>query len=289
MCSELGVIHPQQGMARGHLGLRGDDMQRRLQAVGEGLGQVVSADLGFPDTKQRVADLVTGFGVAVSASRLMERQGTSVEGARVLVEGFGRVGGSAALYLTRWGAQIVGIVDLHNALISEDGLGAAEVEELLRRRTSNRLPLGGAREGATAARERFHSVPADICVCAASSGTVDGPTMDRLADQGVRAIISGANRPFASAFPGDTSIDHEADERFAVVADIIANCGTAHAFAYQIQRDEPATPGDVFDSVEVTISSALDEAVTRAGSTERGLLGAALESTLERTVTVAAT
>jgi glutamate dehydrogenase (NAD(P)+) len=286
LCNELGVMHPQQGMARGHLGLRGEDMRRRLHAVGEGLGQVVSKELGFPDTRQRLADLVTGFGVAVSASRLLERQGASLEGARVLVEGFGRVGGAAALYLTRWGARVVGIIDIHNALVSQDGLGADEVEDLLRQRTTNRLPLGGSAEGAGTSREQFHSVPADICVCAASSGTVDGPAMDRLADQGVRAIISGANRPFASSFPGDTSIDREADDRFAVAADIIANCGTAHAFAYQIELDEPATPAEVFDSVEVTISGALDEAIARAGSTERGLLGAALECTLQRTVTV---
>ncbi len=282
LCSELGVLHPQQGLARGHLGLTGEAMGVRLDAVRQGLGQVVDQELGLPDTRQRVADLITGFGVAVSASRLLERQGGSLEGARVLLEGFGRVGGSAALYLTRWGARVVGIIDIRNALVSQDGLGADEIEELLRQRTTNRLPPGLLAADKEAAREQFHSVPADICVCAASSGTVDGPAMDRLADQGVQAIISGANRPFASSFPGDTSIDHEADERFAVVADIIANCGTAHAFAYQIELDDPATPAEVFDSVEVTISGALDEAVTRAGSAERGLLGAALESTLER-------
>lgn len=282
LCAEMDLLHPQQGLARGHLGLEGEDLSRRLDAVRQGLGQVVGEELGMPEEKLRLADLVTGFSVATSAVRLMEHRGRSLNGLRVLLEGFGRVGGATALYLARWGARLVGISDVRNVLISEEGLAAPQIEKLLRSRTSNRLPMNQSKQEAAAAMSRYREIPADLFVCAAASGTVDGPVMDRLDAQGVQVIISGANRPFHSAFPGDTSVDHEADDRFAVAADVIANCGTAHAFAYQIGRDEPAGAAEIFDSVEMTVCSTLDRAVTLAGSAERGLLAAALEETLSR-------
>ncbi len=283
LCKELGLLHPQQGLARGHLGLEGAELARRLHAVGQGLGQVVGPELGFPEHDHRLADLVTGFSVAATTAALMEHQNRSLKDVRILLEGFGRVGGSAALYLSRWGARFAGIVDMKSAITADDGLGVEEIENLMRRRTTNRLPFEQSKEVTRAERARFEEIPADVFICAASSGTVDGPKMDRLDAQGVQSIISGANRPFVSSFPGDTSVDHEADDRFAVAADVIANCGTAHAFAYQLERNEPAVTSELFESIEMTVTSALKEAVVLAGSAERGLLAAALEGTLART------
>lgn len=304
ICSEIGLHHPQQGLAHGHFGLRDEDLARRLAAVREGLGQLVDGNLGLPGLALPVADLVTGFSVAIAARRLLERQGRSLEGARVLLEGFGRVGGAAALYLSRWGARLVGIVDDRNALVSEAGLDESGVVDLLRRRTGNRLPErrndawdGGwdpARDdvedeppgrGSEDPRGRFATIPADLCVCAAASGTITSAVLDRLEAQGVDSIICGANHPFDAAFPGDTALERDADGRFAVVADFIANCGTAHAFAVQIQRDDPVAPAEIFDSIEMTVCKALDEAIAGAGNPRRGLLAAAIDAALERCAT----
>jgi glutamate dehydrogenase (NAD(P)+) len=284
LCSEIGLHHPQQGLARGHFGLRDDDLARRLAAVRDGLGQLVAGELGVPGLRLRAADLVTGFSVAIAARRLLERQGGSLNDVRVLLEGFGRVGGAAALYLSRWGARIVGIIDDRNGLTSEEGLDEPAVVDLLRRRVGNRLPEGEGNGGGEA-RERFGSVSADLCVCAAASGTLTAEVLDRLETQGIESIICGANHPFAAAFPGDTALEREADTRFAVVADFVANCGTAHAFAVQIERDDPVPAAEIFDSIEMTVCTALDEAIGCAGSPRRGLLAAAIDAALERCAT----
>ncbi|MDH3732979.1 MAG: amino acid dehydrogenase [Gemmatimonadota bacterium] len=281
-CREIGLRHPQRGLARGHLGLDGDALATRLDALRVGLGQRLPTELGTGGDETSVADVVTGFSVATSGLRLYERQGRSLGGVRVLMEGFGRVGGAAALYLARWGARIVGIVDDRQALISEEGLDAAGVEDLLRRRTGNRLPPAEPGTGVADPRERFGTIPADVIVCAAASGTVDNDVLDRLEAQGVRAILCGANHPFAASHPGDTAVERAADERFAVVADFICNLGTAHAFAVQLQYDEPADPAEIMDSIEMTVCSALDDAIVRAGRADRGLLGAAIEGALAR-------
>jgi glutamate dehydrogenase (NAD(P)+) len=278
---EMGLHHPQQGLACGHLGLKGEHLATRLDALRLGLGQSLPEEMGIEGHKMVVADVVTGFSVAVSGLRLYERQGRSLEGVRVLMEGFGRVGGAAALYLARWGARIVGIVDDRHALISEEGLDASGVEDLMRRQKSNRLP---SREDGTSPppRDAFGEIPADLLVCAAASGTVDYEVLDRLEQQGVSAILCGANHPFAASGFGDTSVERAADEKFAVVADFIANLGTAHAFATLLQHDEPVEPTAILDSIEMTVCSALDEAIVRAGRPDRGLLAAALEGALAR-------
>lgn len=281
-CRALGLEHPQQGMARGHLGLRGEALSRRLEAVRLGLGRPVPPELGVDGLDAKVADMVTGFSVATAGLRLFERQGRSLEGIRVILEGFGRVGGAAALYLSRWGARVVAITDVESTLVSEEGLDAAGVEELLLRRRGTRLPASALPDDQTAARARAREIPADLCVCAAASGTLTEAALDRFESQGVRAIVCGANHPFASADAGDISAMRSADGRFAVVADFIANLGTAHAFAYQVDRDEPAPAVEIFDSIEMTVCSALDEAIVRAGRPDRGLLAAALEGALDR-------
>jgi len=281
-CREMGLLHPQQGLARGHFGLRGPALATRLEAMAMGVGQPVRGELGVAGLEVRLADVVTGFSVATAGLRLTERQGASLSGVRVLLEGFGRVGGAAALYLARWGALIVGITDERQALIDEEGLDAAAIEQLLRDRRGNRLPAHSAAKDPRVAREGFWHVPADVYVCAAASETVTADVLDRLERQGVGSILCGANNPFAASRPGDTTTARDADVRFAVVADFIANLGTAHALAYQLERDEPADPVDVFDSIEVTVCTALDEAIVRAGQAERGLLAAALDAALAR-------
>lgn len=280
---EAGLIHHQQGALRGHHGLAGAALERRLQIVREALGRLPDGELGLPEAGLRVSDLATGYGVAVASRRLAEQRGGSLDGVRVLLEGFGSVGGSSALFLSRWGARIVGIVDAHGALVREGGLDASAVAELLQARVGNRLPIALSPSEARNERERFQAVEADLCVCAAASGTVDGIVLERLQSQGVEMLVCGANRPFAAAAPGDTALEREADRRFAVVPDFVANCGGAHAFARLGAPGEarPLSTEQLFGSVEHTVGEALELAIGRALSPDRGLVAAALANALE--------
>jgi hypothetical protein len=100
--------------------------------------------------------------------------------------------------------------------------------------------------------------------------------------QGIQTIVCGSNHPFASLSPSDTTLQRDADTRFAVVADFIANLGAAYAFGFQMQRSEPAPYPEFFQAVGSTVEDAVEEAVARAGSADRGLLAAALDLGLER-------
>ena len=224
---------------------------------------------------------MTGYSVAQSAVRLLHHQERAPSDTRVLLQGFGSVGGAAALYMARAGFRLVGIADAGGCLLHEEGFSAEDVERLLLNREGNTLPaVTGA--GVSAPADAFFDTPADMMVAAAASGTLDQDVLNRVQAAGVTSIVAGANHPFAADAPGDTSVEQDADARFAVVADIIASCGTAHAFACQSRSDFPLQPRIVFESIETTVAAAVDEAVQRAGNARRGLLAAALAMALER-------
>jgi glutamate dehydrogenase/leucine dehydrogenase len=99
------------------------------------------------------------------------------------------------------------------------------------------------------AHARFWRQPADLFVAAAGSGSLDEDRLALLEAAGVSSIVAGANHPFWASEPGDTSLEQEADRRFAVIADVIASCGTAHAFACQARSEFPLSAEAVFDRI----------------------------------------
>ncbi len=281
-CREIGVNHPQLGVLHGHLDLEGEALGRRSELMHIGLDQPVPDSLGLAGREARVFGLVTGHSVACAALRLLERQGRKPEETRVLLQGFGTVGGAAALYMSRAGIPIVGVTDATSALLRSEGLTSDDVEALLLGRTGNTLPgVSDLRQGPDSHAE-FWRQPAEMFVAAAGSGSLDAGRLDQLEAAGVTSIVSGANHPFWASEPGDTSLEQEADRRFAVIADVIASCGTAHAFACQARSDMPLRPEQVFDSIRETVEAAVDEAIRRCGHAETGLLSGALELALDR-------
>ena len=279
-CREIGIGHPQLGVLAGHFGLEGEALDRRCELMRSGLDMIVPPEYGLEGRPVHVFGMVSGYSVAASALRLLERQGRESADTRVLLQGFGAVGGAAALYMTRAGFRIVGICDAEDALIEPHGMDVADIESLLLKRSGNRLP-GEVDSGAEERRERFWNTPADLFVAAAASGMLDADQLDQLERVGVQTIVSGANHPFWALHPGDTRIERMADERFAVIADVVAGCGTAHAFACQSSSDTTLEPKAIFDSIRRTVSDAVDESIRRCGSIDRGLLAGALELALD--------
>jgi len=190
------------------------------------------------------------------------------------------VGGAAALYMARSGFRIVGICDAEDALLVTDGMDVSQIEDLLLNRHDNRLP-GDVGPGAEERREPCWDTPADLFVAAAASGMIGDEQLDRLEASGVGTIVSGANHPFWALQPGDTRVEQMADERFSVIADVIAGCGTAHAFACQSASDTTLEPEAIFASIRRTVGDAVDEAIRRGGSVDRGLLAGALELAMD--------
>jgi glutamate dehydrogenase/leucine dehydrogenase len=278
----LGLLHPQEGVVRGHL--HPDDVQFRavMTRLQHGVEAEVDGAEAVAGKALTVADMITGFGVAAAVRRLYEQREQPLDGVRVLLEGFGNVGGAAALYLARFGARIVAIRDARRTFVDAAGIGADEVEELLRRRENKLLPDDDARVHDGLDRSRFWSAPADVFVSAALSESITTETLDQLAASGIGVIACGSNQPFREVKIGSTRVAQQADRRFAVLPDIVSNCGMARTFSYLMQPQADARSGPVFRAVEHTIADTLDEVIDRAADTRRGLLSATLGLALDR-------
>ena len=234
-----------------------------------------------PVSPLSVADLITGYGVARSLVHLFEQGGRSIRGTRVLIEGFGAVGGPCALYLAREGALVVGIADRESVLLEPRGLAPEEVEALLHAREDKLLPRNDPRVLRGPERARFWQTPAEIFVAAACSESIDRVTLGKLARQGVRTLACGANQPFRENELGATEVQRFADANFTVVPDVVANCGMARAHSFLMDPSaDPLTPG-VFTAVDRTIGEAVGEIVARGAGQRVGLLGAGLAYALD--------
>jgi glutamate dehydrogenase (NAD(P)+) len=276
----VGLRHPQEGVVRGHL--RPD--AERFRDVMERLEHGVEAPVpeAVPGVPLTVADMITGYGLAVSVQRLYERRGRALDGVRVLLEGFGNVGAAAGLYLARRGARIVAIRDARHTCIDPEGADAAAMTELMRRRTDKLLPVDDPRVQLDPDSTRFWSTPAEVFVCAAVSESLTPGVLDRLGSAGVRVLACGANQPFREVKVGSTRVARHADRRFAVIADVLANCGMARTFSYLMRPGAQARAEPIFQAVADTIRDTLDEVLDRAADADRGLLSATLGLALDR-------
>ncbi|MFW6193593.1 MAG: Glu/Leu/Phe/Val dehydrogenase dimerization domain-containing protein [Gemmatimonadota bacterium] len=286
LCSSLGLRHPQQGVVRGHLDPSSDELDRICRRLREGIMAPVGRDddgLGLEGKELCVSDLITGYGVARAAVHLRRLRDERLAGDRVVVEGFGNVGGAACLYLARAGARIVAVVDRDHAVVAPEGLGPAEIEELLAEREGGALPPHPLRvEGE--ARQRAYETPADVFVPAAVSGSVDRRRLERLRRTGVRTLVCAANQPFREGALGSTSVQQAADEAFEVVVDAVGGLGMARALYCLMTgtADGSDDPCDVFEEVDTAVRSSMEDVLDQADGRRTGLLAAGLEVALDR-------
>lgn len=78
-------------------------------------------------------DTATAKGVVICIREAAKKRGIKLEGARVVVQGFGNAGSFLAKFMHEAGAKVIGISDANGALHDENGL---DIEYLLDRRDS---------------------------------------------------------------------------------------------------------------------------------------------------------
>ncbi len=267
-----GVGHPQQGVVAGHLRVSGGELERVLDVLRRGVEHPVELP-EVPGADLTLADLVTGFGVVAAADAYYRGVGDRLAGKRVLVEGFGNVGGGAAYELHRRGARVVGVVCKEGPEFRwAADAGGLDVPALLAGRRGTLLPES-CPCGPSA--DAFWGLAADCFVPAGGSQLTGHATLDRLHAAGVELIACGANNPFDDTLTGDLAVQRRADADFAVLPDFIANCGMARTFAYLMRPGADLCPPAVFADVEATVRGAV-ERVLAGGDPRHGLTARAL-------------
>jgi glutamate dehydrogenase (NAD(P)+) len=240
--ADLGLGSPMRAALRGR-----EDFDAALEQA--------RAALSVTHEGTPLVDLVGGYGVAVAAATALERMGLDVTGARVVIQGFGSMGGSAARYLARRGAVVIGIADVRGLVVNQDGL---DVERLLATRDEfgmlDRAAL--ADDDRELPRDEWVALECDVLVPAAVEDAINPANCERVR---TRLVVEAANLPTAA------SADARLRSRgVTVVPDFVANSAT-NGWAWWLALGQIGlSPEEAFARIGEVISHVVDEMLDRA-------------------------
>jgi glutamate dehydrogenase/leucine dehydrogenase len=277
-----GLWHPQEGVVNGHF--QPSDSER-IQKVGQlrlGVKKVVEDTRYTPSVERKyvVADLITGWGVAESVLHYYRIYGGSAVGKRVIVQGWGNVGSTAAYYLAQAGAKVVGIIDRNGGLLRPEGFSFDQVRGLFLNKNGNQLAAGKLLSF-DEVNAKIWSLGAEVFLPCAGSRLVTAPQVEAMVAGGLEVVSSGANVPFADQEIFYGPIYERADAAVAVIPDFIANCGMARAFAFLMQGNAEISDEAIFGDVSATIAGALQRCHDRSKG-RRGIASTAFEIALDQ-------
>lgn len=155
----------------------------------------------------------TGRGVFIIASEAARDAEINLEGARVCVQGFGNVGGTAGNLLHEAGAHIIAVQDHTGTIYNADGLDVPAVLEQVRKTGG----VAGSPNCETIANEDFWGLECEILIPAALAGQINA---NNAANVQAKVIVEGANGPTT---PDADDILKEKGVR--IVPDVLANAG----------------------------------------------------------------
>lgn len=156
----------------------------------------------------------TGYGLAVCAETLSEAGLLDLNGARVVVQGFGAVGRHAALQLAERGAVVVAVSDSRGAIHDPSGL---DIKAVAAFKLRDRDSVGDFPGGLGVPRDDILTLDCEVLVPAAQPDVITKQNADLVQ---AKAILPGANIP----------VTVEAEQMLRkrgvlCVPDVIANAG----------------------------------------------------------------
>lgn len=155
----------------------------------------------------------TGRGVAICAREAAKHLGLELKGARVAVQGFGKVGKAVAKLLYEMGCKIIALSDSKGGIYRGDGLDIPAVIEH-KNRTGQLSGFAGCKE---ITNEELLELECEILVPAALENQITEVNAHRIR---AKVIVEGANGP---STPGARQILHQ--RGIFVVPDILASGG----------------------------------------------------------------
>lgn len=255
---DYGVWHPQEGVVNGHFQSRENEKIHQIGQLRFGVSKVVEDPNFSPDPARKyvIADLITGYGVAVSVLHQYDLMGVDYKGKKAIIQGWGNVGAAAAYYLAQAGVKIVGIIDRVGGLINADGMTEAEVNKLFFDKDGNKLKAKDM-ESFETINNKIWDVEAEIFLPCAASRLVQKDQVDRMIKAGLEVIACGANVPFADPEIFFGPIMEYTDTKVSIIPDFISNCGMARVFAYCMEKGVEMSDEAIFSDTSNIIKSAL--------------------------------
>ena len=155
----------------------------------------------------------TGRGCMIVTQQALQHLGMTPGSCRVVIQGFGNVGGMAARLMSAAGFKIICIIEYDGAMYNPGGLDIAALQAH-RKDTGSITGFAG---GEDMDKKEAMFLPCDVLLPAATENVITSVNADRLR---CRILCEGANGP-------TTPLADEilADKKIFVIPDILANAG----------------------------------------------------------------
>ncbi len=155
----------------------------------------------------------TGRGCMIVTGKALELLGLRTESTKVVIQGFGNVGGMAAKLMAQRGFKIVCMIEYDGAVYNAGGLDIAA----LQRHRHETGSITGFAEGEDIDKTEAMFLPCDVLLPAATENVIHSGNADRLR---CKILCEGANGP-------TTPLADEilAAKNVFVIPDILANAG----------------------------------------------------------------
>ncbi|MCK2218990.1 hypothetical protein MF672_035115 [Actinomadura sp. ATCC 31491] len=215
----------------------------------------------------------TGHGLACCADALAADKVLELDGARVVVQGFGAVGAHAARFLAERGARVIAVSDVLGATYRASGL---DVPALLDAKRAGE-PVGSFRGGVRCERDDILWLECEILVPAAGPDVLTAHNAGRVR---ARTVLQGAN------IPATAEAERILHQRGVLcVPDIIANAGGVICAAVEQRGGGRA---QAFGTIEEKIRANTAELLDRLAAADVAPREAATAMALDRLRTAAA-
>ena len=170
----------------------------------------------------------TGQGVVHCITEWAREKNFDLEGATMIVQGFGNVGSHTAVILSKLGVSTVAVGDHSGYMVNPEGFNAHKLQDWVAERGS----IAGYPNGKRVSREEFFSTKADIFVPAALEnqvGVAEASALD------VKLVAEGANGPLNPA--GEKIL---LDRGIEILPDVLANSGGVTVSYYEWAQNKRA-------------------------------------------------
>ena len=215
----------------------------------------------------------TSAGVVTCARAALACRGIPLPGSRVVIQGYGKVGGPLAFLLSSAGMRVVAVADVGGAVRNEGGLDVPALSDHAAATGS----VTGFHGGEELPPDGIWDIECELLIPAALGGVIDASVAKRISAQ---IVVEAANGP--TTVDGQEVLD---DNDVLVVPDILANAGGVTDSYFEWAQGRQGYPWDeslVAERLHHRMEHAFTTVNARAETLDVSMRRAALVVAVER-------
>ena len=155
----------------------------------------------------------TGKGTAITVREIANKLDINMDGATVVIQGFGNVGSFTAKFLDEYGCKIIAVSDITGGVYEPDGL---EIPSLFDYNYKNRT-IDGCEQGKKITNDKLLALKCDFLIPAALGSAINKDNVDPL---NCNVVIEAANGP-VTPLAAETLWE----KQIPIIPDILTNAG----------------------------------------------------------------